>query len=100
MKKAVLCLSVLALTVSCRKVQEGGNKRTLRGGEGTEYYSDDTHRTVVASVKDTTSEGTEAHNAKDTTRVMVETAAAPSNGSEHTVNTMSAPVNNAKSETK
>ncbi|KPE50710.1 hypothetical protein [Chryseobacterium indologenes] len=41
MKKLVICLAIAAVAVSCKKIQAGGNKNTLKLEEGVERYSDD-----------------------------------------------------------
>lgn len=41
MKKVILCLAIATLAVSCKKIQAGGNKNTLKLEEGVERYSDD-----------------------------------------------------------
>ncbi|GAA5101446.1 hypothetical protein GCM10023210_41240 [Chryseobacterium ginsengisoli] len=41
MKKLVICLALATVAVSCKKIQAGGNKNTLKLEEGAERYSDD-----------------------------------------------------------
>jgi len=41
MKKLIICLAVATVAVSCKKIQAGGNKNTLKLEEGVERYSDD-----------------------------------------------------------
>ncbi|MDV7696130.1 OmpA family protein [Chryseobacterium soli] len=41
MRKLIICLAVAAVAVSCKKIQAGGNKNTLKLEEGMERYSDD-----------------------------------------------------------
>jgi hypothetical protein len=41
MKKLVICLAIATVAVSCKKIQAGGNKNTLKLEEGAERYSDD-----------------------------------------------------------
>jgi len=41
MKKLIICLAVATVAVSCKKIQAGGNKNTLKLEEGMERYSDD-----------------------------------------------------------
>lgn len=41
MKKFIICLAVATIAVSCKKIQAGGNKNTLKLEEGVERYSDD-----------------------------------------------------------
>ncbi|WP_223559365.1 OmpA family protein [Chryseobacterium lathyri] len=41
MKKFIICLAVATVAVSCKKIQAGGNKNTLKLEEGVERYSDD-----------------------------------------------------------
>lgn len=41
MKKLVICLALATVAVSCKKIQAGGNKDTLKLEEGVERYSDD-----------------------------------------------------------
>ncbi|MBB4805611.1 outer membrane protein OmpA-like peptidoglycan-associated protein [Chryseobacterium defluvii] len=41
MRKLIICLAVASLAVSCKKIQAGGNKGTLKLEEGVERYSDD-----------------------------------------------------------
>lgn len=41
MKKLVICLALATIAVSCKKIQAGGNKNTLKLEEGAERYSDD-----------------------------------------------------------
>jgi len=41
MKKLVICLALATVAVSCKKIQAGGNKNTLKLEEGIERYSDD-----------------------------------------------------------
>jgi len=41
MKKLIICLAVATIAVSCKKIQAGGNKATLKLEEGVERYSDD-----------------------------------------------------------
>lgn len=41
MKKLIICLAVATVAVSCKKIQAGGNKGTLKLEEGVERYSDD-----------------------------------------------------------
>ncbi|MFN4363966.1 hypothetical protein [Chryseobacterium hispalense] len=41
MKKLVICLALATVAVSCKKIQAGGNKGTLKLEEGVERYSDD-----------------------------------------------------------
>ncbi|WBV61042.1 hypothetical protein PFY12_02715 [Chryseobacterium camelliae] len=41
MKKLVICLALATVAVSCKKIQAGGNKNTLKLEEGVERYSDD-----------------------------------------------------------
>ncbi|MBW7674637.1 hypothetical protein [Chryseobacterium chendengshani] len=41
MKKLIICLAVATIAVSCKKIQAGGNKGTLKLEEGVERYSDD-----------------------------------------------------------
>ncbi|WP_144281704.1 hypothetical protein [Chryseobacterium echinoideorum] len=41
MKKLVICLALATVAVSCKKIQAGGNKSTLKLEEGVERYSDD-----------------------------------------------------------
>jgi len=41
MKKLIICLAIASVAVSCKKIQAGGNKNTLKLEEGVERYSDD-----------------------------------------------------------
>ncbi len=41
MKKLIICLAIATVAVSCKKIQAGGNKNTLKLEEGAERYSDD-----------------------------------------------------------
>lgn len=41
MRKLIICLAVATVAVSCKKIQAGGNKATLKLEEGVERYSDD-----------------------------------------------------------
>lgn len=41
MKKLIICLAIATVAVSCKKIQAGGNKNTLKLEEGVERYSDD-----------------------------------------------------------
>lgn len=41
MKKLIIFLAVATVAVSCKKIQAGGNKNTLKLEEGVERYSDD-----------------------------------------------------------
>ncbi|WP_117593079.1 hypothetical protein [Chryseobacterium aquaticum] len=41
MKKIIICLAIATVAVSCKKIQAGGNKGTLKLEEGVERYSDD-----------------------------------------------------------
>jgi len=41
MRKLIICLAVATVAVSCKKIQAGGNKNTLKLEEGIERYSDD-----------------------------------------------------------
>ncbi|RZJ40983.1 MAG: hypothetical protein EOO19_14905 [Chryseobacterium sp.] len=41
MKKLIICLAIATVAVSCKKIQAGGNKGTLKLEEGVERYSDD-----------------------------------------------------------
>ena len=41
MKKLVVALAIATVAVSCKKIQAGGNKNTLKLEEGVERYSDD-----------------------------------------------------------
>ncbi|WP_027381573.1 hypothetical protein [Chryseobacterium daeguense] len=41
MRKLIICLAVATVAVSCKKIQAGGNKGTLKLEEGVERYSDD-----------------------------------------------------------
>lgn len=41
MKKLIICLAVATVAVSCKKIQAGGNKNTLKLEEGVDRYSDD-----------------------------------------------------------
>ncbi|MCQ9633729.1 hypothetical protein MP478_06715 [Chryseobacterium sp. WG14] len=41
MRKLVICLAIATVAVSCKKIQAGGNKGTLKLEEGVERYSDD-----------------------------------------------------------
>ncbi|MBK1896859.1 hypothetical protein [Chryseobacterium paridis] len=41
MKKLIICLAIASVAVSCKKIQAGGNKNTLKLEEGAERYSDD-----------------------------------------------------------
>jgi hypothetical protein len=41
MKKLVICLALATVAISCKKIQAGGNKGTLKLEEGVERYSDD-----------------------------------------------------------
>lgn len=41
MRKLIICLAVATVAVSCKKIQAGGNKNTLKLEEGVERYSDD-----------------------------------------------------------
>ncbi len=100
MKKSVLFIGILAVTVGCKKVADGGNLGRLKQEEGVMRYSDDEHRTIIKSVKDTVAKAPEVHNAADSSAAKspVNSVTAPADGAEHTVNTMSAPVNNATSQ--
>lgn len=40
MKKLIICLALATVAVSCKKIQAGGNKGTLKLKEGVERYSD------------------------------------------------------------
>lgn len=102
MKKSILALAVLGLAVGCKKVPEGGNKGAIKIEEGVEHYSDDEHRTVLKPVADTATAGNTSVNINgtDSAKVNAPAAAAPASGSETTVNTTSAPVNNAKTDVK
>lgn len=41
MRKLIICLAIATVAVSCKKIQAGGNKNTLKLEEGVERYSDD-----------------------------------------------------------
>lgn len=41
MKKLIICLAIATVAVSCKKIQAGGNKGTLKLEDGVERYSDD-----------------------------------------------------------
>lgn len=41
MRKLIICLALATVAVSCKKIQAGGNKNTLKLEEGVERYSDD-----------------------------------------------------------
>ncbi len=41
MKKLVICLAIVAVVVSCKKIQAGGNKNIIKLEEGADRYSDD-----------------------------------------------------------
>ncbi|GAB0157552.1 hypothetical protein CHRYSEOSP005_28300 [Chryseobacterium sp. Alg-005] len=41
MKKLIICLAIATVAVSCKKIQAGGNKNTLKLEEGVERYSED-----------------------------------------------------------
>jgi hypothetical protein len=41
MRKLIICLAVATVAVSCKKIQAGGNKGTLKLEEGVDRYSDD-----------------------------------------------------------
>jgi hypothetical protein len=41
MRKLIICLAIATVAVSCKKIQAGGNKNTLKLEEGMERYSDD-----------------------------------------------------------
>ncbi|PIF46054.1 hypothetical protein CLU96_3072 [Chryseobacterium sp. 52] len=41
MRKLIICLAIASVAVSCKKIQAGGNKNTLKLEEGVERYSDD-----------------------------------------------------------
>lgn len=41
MRKLIICLAIASVAVSCKKIQAGGNKNTLKLEEGAERYSDD-----------------------------------------------------------
>lgn len=41
MKKYIFAVAAMALVVSCKKIQPGGNKNILKLEEGVEHYSDD-----------------------------------------------------------
>ncbi|MEG0761783.1 hypothetical protein SAMN05421796_110102 [Chryseobacterium piscicola] len=41
MKKLMIGLALATVVVSCKKIQAGGNKNTLKLEEGVERYSDD-----------------------------------------------------------
>lgn len=41
MKKIIICLAIATVAVSCKKIQAGGNKGTLKLEDGVERYSDD-----------------------------------------------------------
>ncbi|WP_312076111.1 hypothetical protein [Chryseobacterium sp.] len=41
MKNLVVALAIATVAVSCKKIQAGGNKNTLKLEEGVERYSDD-----------------------------------------------------------
>lgn len=102
MKKSILALAILSMAAACKKVPEGGNKGAIKIKEGVEHYSDDEHRTVLKPVADTTTAANTSVNINGTDSAKVNTpaAAAPTHGTENTVNTTSAPVNNAKTDVK
>ncbi|KIC61508.1 hypothetical protein [Chryseobacterium taiwanense] len=70
MKKLVICLAIATVAVSCKKIQAGGNKNTLKLEEGVERYSDDPqgeghghgHEAAATHTEEATAEkhGTEA----------------------------------------
>lgn len=103
MKKLIFCAALALAATSCKKVPQGGNKGAMKIEEGVERYSDDEHRTIIKAVQDSASH-TQASaaniNGTDSTAAKVQTAPAASNGAETTVNTMSAPVNNSKTDAK
>lgn len=41
MRKLIICLALATVAISCKKIQAGGNKGTLKLEEGVERYSDD-----------------------------------------------------------
>jgi len=41
MRKLIICLAIASVAVSCKKIQAGGNKGTIKLEEGAERYSDD-----------------------------------------------------------
>lgn len=72
MKKLIICLAVATVAVSCKKIQAGGNKNTLKLEEGVERYSDDAqgggeahgHEAAVGHTETATAEKHEAEAPK------------------------------------
>ncbi|ASK29488.1 hypothetical protein CEY12_04935 [Chryseobacterium sp. T16E-39] len=56
MKKLIICLAIASVAVSCKKIQAGGNKNTLKLEEGAERYSDDKQGGGEAHGHDATAE--------------------------------------------
>lgn len=99
MKKIILLAAAATLVMSCKKVPNGGNKGAIKIVDGVERYTDDQHRTVIEA-KAPAAMPAETHNPADSTQATVKVAPAATNGTETTVNTMSAPVNNANTDHK
>lgn len=82
MKKLIICLAVATVAVSCKKIQAGGNKNTLKLEEGVERYSDDhqgggeAHGHEAAGHKEATSEKHDAVAPKTDSTAAVKTAEA------------------------
>ncbi|MDC8104193.1 MULTISPECIES: hypothetical protein [Chryseobacterium] len=60
MKKLIICLAIASVAVSCKKIQAGGNKNTLKLEEGAERYSDDVQKGGETHGHDATAEHKEA----------------------------------------
>lgn len=84
MKKLVICLALATVAVSCKKIQAGGNKGTLKLEEGTERYSDDPqgkahengHEAASMHVEETTAVKPEAQPSKTDSTSMAKPAEA------------------------
>ncbi|REC50044.1 hypothetical protein [Chryseobacterium pennipullorum] len=85
MKKLIICLALATVAVSCKKIQAGGNKNTLKLEEGVERYSDD-------------AQGGEAHGHEAAAGHKEEAAAKPEAETPKTDSTAAAAAKPAESE--